>query len=465
MDPIAGQLLNLSNTAADTSLARLLSGGSQAGRILGDLGGGKASVLLGGRVFQLDLGMARIPVGQALLARLVGGQLQISLTGSQTGSGSQSANQLGTVAARPMAAILGEFGLPSSVTNSAVASALMAAGMPLTRDVILALARALGEVEQDQSGALAFLLGRGLPISPEMLANTSRLLSQRFTLGDSLAKIMQGLRGLDESLEELGEDIIPISRKQRFQEHGEQLAKHRQSWPQPESSGDEDNLEESKPAAAELADKLEKQEGEHRKNPEAAIVAGKPPDQNDLAGVLLLLQQDLAALQALIDAQGLNINLTSLLVLTQDTYEALAGERLGNIPKKDSDTPPVYYFSVPIQFEGEDRTLEFLFRQYSNRKEEGGDLILRFELSNLGPIRLQLGWREGMVTFTMRVQDEPTAESVRPELEKLQQALLGAGFRTGQLRVQSGYVPETLREEIDPDFVPPEDPQGLDVRG
>ncbi len=456
MDPILANFQALKGGASDASLVRLLSGGSQVGRIVADLGGGRASVNLGGRLFPLDLGMGRIPVGRGIVARMVNGQLQIALTQSASGAGAADA-AMGTVSARGAASVLGDFGLPSSITNAGVASALIAAGIPLTRDLILNLARAVGQMEPAQVGALAFLLGRQLPISQEVLADVQRLLQRRQNFSRNLGRILDGLKNLDGELGDLDDEIMPVARRHSFQDHREELARHRQQWP---TNGDGES-EESPEVDAEgaetskFADKLQKEEAEHRESVESVLVAGQPPPPESLAGRLLLLHQDLIALQAQLDLLGLAPNLTSLLILTQNAYESLAGERLANLPKQDAEEPPVYFFTLPFVSEGEESVLEFLYRQHTHNREDGGDLVLRMELSGLGPTRLQLGWRNGILTFGMRVEEAAVAERVEPHLEALKEALIAAGFRVADVRVDSGYVPETLRTELEPDIPPP----------
>ena len=467
MDPIHQAFQTIKADGGDAALQRLLSGSGKAtGRILSDLGGGRAAVSLAGKVFQLDLGMSKIPIGREVLARMVGGHLQLAL--ARAGAESGAALQMGTVSARGVANILNDFGLPTSITNTAVVSALISAGIPLSRSLIVSLTGAIGEMSTEQAGALAFLLGRGLPVSPSMSANTGRLLGRRDGLGEGLARILHGLRNLDSQLGDLDEEILPVSRRQQFQEHREQLARHRPSWPFPEEEPGEDEEESAaRPSDTQkLADGMSKEETERRGSEEARLVQGQPPSDATLAGRLLMLQSDLASLQALLELNGIGMDLNMLMSLTQNTYEALAGERLGNTPKQDPEAPPLYYFSVPVEMEGEDRTLEFLFRQHTQNREDGGDLVLRFELSALGPVRLQLGWREGILTVGVRVEDEAIAEQVEPHIESLKSALLESGFRVGAVQVSSGRIPETLREEFEPPAEGPTSiPHGLDIRG
>lgn len=463
--PILGNFQSVPDAPNLNALARLLQGGSLPGRIVADLGGGRASVNLGGQILHLNLGLAKIPVGQSLVARMMGGQLQIALTQSAGSSSTEAAAQLGLVSARNMASMLGDLGLPASMTNTAVTTALIAAGMPLSREVIAALAAVLGEMEAGQAAALAFLLGRGFPIAPEILANTQRLLQQRPNLGDSLAKILQGLSGLDRDLEELGEGVIPVSRRQSFQEHQENLARHQHQWDQ---KGDEENdvgEDEPSPVKPPPVEDFQQEERDRLTAPESRLAQGQPPAKESFPGALLLLIADLMKLQTELEAMGLGINLTSLLSLARETFEAIAGERLLNAPDRDPDSPPVFFLAIPIRWENRDSTLELLYKQRSRCKEDGGDLIIRLDLSQTGPLRIQLGWREAMLSIGVRVESSKIAQEIEPHLQQLKEALVKSGFRVSQVSVDTGPVPESLRDEIIPQVGPPQATRGLDVRG
>ena len=164
------------------------------------------------------------------------------------------------------------------------------------------------------------------------------------------------------------------------------------------------------------------------------------------------------------DLLGSEIPFSLLLNQVNEAYEALAGQNLHNLPSGDPDRPVVYFFQIPIILEGEERTLELLYRQHSHHPEEGGALTIRLELSQLGPIKIAFDLREGMLSVTITVTRGDLKESIEPELESLREALSRGGFRVASVGVVHGVVPSTLREEAPETAVPTRPPKGLDLR-
>ncbi|MFH1740498.1 MAG: flagellar hook-length control protein FliK [bacterium] len=432
----------------DLGLSRIAAGQPVSGQILADEGGGKATVLLGGRQFTLNLGTGQAAVGQSFTAQLSEGRLVIHLGSQQASVPVESL--VGQSTPRPLAAVLSNLGAPTGPVAQAVAHAFLTSGMPLSAEAIKTLVMVLPQLSSGDVSALSFMFSRGLPISPEGLQIVQRTLDNRTRIGERLAEIDRGLGKVERQLDAMQDRVVAIQRRDELDDRRRNLRREFVQW-----AGD--NSQEGK---EKLAEELERSVKGQSTSAEAVQYAGASGAHlalslYDLYLYLLQLQQ--------MDILGSEIPFSLLMNQVNEAYEALAGQNLHNLPDEDPDRPPIFFFQIPIVLEGEERTLELLYRQHSHHPEDGGALTIRLELSQLGPIKIAFDMREGMLSVTITVTSAELKESIEPELDTLRQALSGIGLRVASVGVVHGVVPSTLREEAPQTAMPAKPPKGLDL--
>lgn len=433
----------------DLGLSKVAAGRPVTGQIVADEGAGRATVIIGGRQFSLNLGTGRVSVGQSFTAQLLEGRLVIRLGSQHTSLPVESL--LGQSTPRPLSAVLSSLGAPTTPSAQAIAQSLLAAEIPLSAEVIRALIEILPQVTGRDVAVLAFLLSRGLPISAEMLPNVQRLLGNRSRIGEGLAELGRGLHRLEHELDALEDRVVAIQRRKELANRRQNLNRQFLEW-----KGDD-----SEQKKEELAKGLEQSLKRQSTTPEAVRFAGATGAElalslYDLYIYLLHLQQ--------VEGLAVQASIPLLLGEVNDLYQALAGQSLRNLPENDPEQPPLFFFQVPITLEGEPRTLELLYRQHSRHPEDGGTLTIRLELSQLGPIKIAFDLREGVLSVTMTVTSTHIKEAIERELGTLQEALMHAGFRVAAVSVVHGVVPSTLREEAPETAIPSRVPKGLDIR-
>ncbi len=432
----------------DAGLSKVASGRPVAGQIIADEGGGRATVNIGGKQLSLFLGTGRVNVGQSFTAQLSQGRFLVNLGNHQTSVSLSSL--IGQSTPRPLASVLSNMGAPTTPAAQNIAQALMSAGMPLSAELVSALTQVLPQVTGQDIPALAFLFGRGFPISPQTTQTTQRLLSNRSKLGEGLGELDRGLSRLQKQLDAAENRVTAIQHRDDLEDRRQNLKRQFTQW----SDGGETDKEQ-------LAKEIEKSVQAQSSSAEAVRFAGASGAQMALALYDLYLY--LIHLQEL-GILGQESQIASLLNQVNDLYESLAGQNLRNLPEDNPECPPVYFFQVPIVLEGENRTLELYYRQHSRNPEDGGTLVLRLDLSQLGPIKIALDLREGMLSATLTVTSPEIKQAVEAELDQLKEALEKAGLKTASVGVVCGTVPSTLREEVPETALPTQPTHGLDMR-
>ncbi len=432
----------------DLSLSRIAEGRPVSGQVIADEGGGRATVLLGGRQFTLNLGTAQVSVGQSFTAQLIGGKLQIQFGNQSTSVPVESL--IGQSTPRSLVSVLANLGAPTNAAAQAVAHSLLNSQIPLSAEAIRTLAALLPQLSATDVSTLSFLINKGMPISPSAIESVQRILDNRTKIGEKLAELDGGLGKLERQLDAIQDRVVAIQRRDELAERRRNL---RQEYVVLEEDSEEDQDE--------LAEKLEKSVRGQSTSAEATLFSGAHGSRlgislYDLYLYLLQLQQ----MQIL----GDEVPFSLLLQQVNELYESLAGQNLRNLPDEDPERPPTYFFQIPITLEGEDRTLELLYRQHSKNPEDGGVLSIRLDLSQFGPVKIDFNLREGMLSVTIVVSSAELKKQVEPEMDALKEALADAGFRVASVGVVHGIVPSTLREMAPQSTMPAHKPRGLDLR-
>jgi hypothetical protein len=327
----------------------------------------------------------------------------------------------------------------------------LAAEIPLSAEVIKALIEILAQVTGRDLAVLAFLFSRGLPISAETVPTVQRLLANRSRIGQELAQLDRGLAQLERELDALEDRVVAIQHREGLADRRQNLNREFLQW----TGGGTDEEK------AKLAKDLEASVKGQSTSAEAVRFA--EADGARLALSLYDLYVYLSRLQH-VEGLGLEAHISLLLGQLNDLYEGLASQNLRNLPLNDPEQPPLFFFQVPIILEREARTLELLYRQHSRHPEDGGILTIRLELSKLGPIKITLDFREGMLSVTICVTTADLKKAIEPELGRLREALVNTGLRIASIGVVHGLVPSTLREETLDTAAVAQPPRGLDLR-
>ncbi|HOE09870.1 MAG TPA: flagellar hook-length control protein FliK [bacterium] len=433
----------------ELNLSRIAEGRPISGQVIADEGGGRATVMLAGRQFTVNLGTAQVSVGQSFTAQLIGGKLQIQF-------GNQSASVpveslIGQSTPRSLVSVLANLGAPANAAAQVVAHSLLNSQIPLSAEAIRTLAALLPQLSATDVSTLSFLINKGMPISASMIESVQRVLDNRTKIGEKLAELDEGLGKLERQLDAIQDRVVAIQRRDELAERRRNLRQEFVNLKDGDSEKDRDDL----------AEKLEKSVRGQSTSPEAVLLSGAHGSRlgislYDLYLYLLQLQQ----MQIL----GDEVPFSLLLQQVNNLYESLAGQNLHNLPDEDPECPPVYFFQIPVTLERENRTLELLYRQHSKNREDGGVLSVRLDLSQFGPIRIDFNLREGMLSVTITVSSAELKKQVEPEMDTLKKALADAGFRVASVGVVHGIVPSTLRQIAPETTAPAHKPRGLDLK-
>ncbi len=433
----------------ELSLSRIAEGRPFSGQVIADEGEGRATVMLAGRQFTVNLGTAQVSVGQSFTAQLIGGKLQIQFGNQSTSVPVESL--IGQSTPRSLVSVLANLGAPTNAAAQAVAHSLLNSQIPLSAEAIRTLAALLPQLSATDVSTLSFLINKGMPISPSIIESVQRVLDNRTKIGEKLDEMDEALGKLERQLDAIQDRVVAIQRRDELAERRRNLTQQFVNLRDGDSEKNRDDL----------AEKLEKSVRGQSTSPEAALLSGAHGSRlgislYDLYLYLLQLQQ----MQIL----GDEVPFSLLLQQVNNLYESLAGQNLRNLPDEDPESLPVYFFQIPVTLEGENRTLELLYRQHSKNREDGGVLSIRLDLSQFGPIRIDFNLREGMLSVTITVSSAELKKQVEPEMDTLKKALADAGFRVASVGVVHGIVPSTLRQ-IAPETTPPaHKPRGLDLK-
>ncbi len=431
-DPISNpQAQAIAQSAKASGLANLLKGGPVKGQVISTTAD-KAEVLLNGKQFTLPTKGAPLKAGQQILARLVGGQ--VSLAPFSASAASQSA----LAQSQTIFSQLQQLGIQGG-NAQVIAQALLQAGVPINKQIILELAKILPQIGSDQAASLAFLLSRGLPVNSAMAAWFTYILKPRPSIEKSFGRLRTALNDFinDKGLQ----DSIPNEMFDAIKEIGEQLDRRFSNM------------------RGQSTEEFEKEVADWFKRALSTLESRMQGGQGDPDDVILRLIRLLQQLKPYISDAGLLERWQTVLEATKDAHESLTTQAVKNLPQQSAESP-VFFGQVPIKVDGEEQTLEFRYRRNANH--DGGALEVRVELSALGQVYTHMIWREPSLRVAVNVESEPIKHHVEQALEELADALAQQGFQLDSLKVNLGDIPDTLEPETKTeDF---QTVSGLDMR-
>lgn len=440
VDPVQqNQAQRLSQLAQRGGLQQLLSSGRPLeGQVMQSRPDGKVDVQFMGRTFTLDSQGLSLKQGQAVLARLLDGQilLQPGSTGAAQSGTSPNLTSLGS--------LLQQAGIQSPQAML-IAQAMIGAGIPFDKTVIRELATILPKVLPGELGALSFLMSRGLPITSNMAGWVSRLLANRSRLGNSIERISESLRDINS--DSLHDEENPDEIKQRIEEIESTHDNLRQQIRKqtPEGELDEEGIEEL--IRSVLA------------SPEALLRQGNDSPQSTGEAVVRLLTL-LLELREQVQSPSLLEKLEKAIGAVADFHEQLGAQVLRNLPPESGTTAPVISFQVPVEIQGETREFEFRY-QPRNDKENAGTLDLRLELSNTGPMLISMQWDNPHLRIMIKVHTEEIVDVIEENTSELSRVLNQNGLQV-IIHVTHGSMDDTIL--TNEDMLESIHTPGLDIR-
>lgn len=419
-DPIGSQVQFISQQAKATGLASLMKGGSLTGTVLSQQSGGKTIITFQGQNFQFMLKDLNLSSGQKVEARWSGGKIVLE-SYQPPSEGKQTENP-----GRNLATILANWGLKGSSSHT-LAQALIGAGVPLNQDVLKELAALLPQMTPDQMSALTFLFSRGLPINPAIVSLISQLFSKRIKQDETLSKVISSLDDLDK---EDDEPVIPSSRRRQLRDIRQQIEQFVLPLKQ---RNDED---------------FEEQLGEFFRNamasPESLMQNQDSPTAKALGDAILRLLLLLMDIKPFMEGTRQEALFQTLLTAAQELHEHLSGRALQNMPPQTHDSNHPVYFQIPFNGDHGIQDLEVKFRPRGNNKRSG-DLDLKLELTNLGPLLVSIHWNHPQIAVNIKVTQAPVSDFIEQAMDELRTVLQEKGFEPTTLGVTVGDVPESIR--------------------
>ena len=430
-DPVSHpQAQAIAQSAKASGLAKLLQGGPMKGQVLSSASG-KAEVLIGGKQYTLPTKGQALRSGQQVLARLIGGQISLAPFSS-------AAPQTDTSQGKAVASQLQQLGVQGA-NAQVIAQALLQAGVPLNKTVLMELAKMLPQIGGDQVASLVFLLSRGLPVNAAMTAWFTYILKPRPSMEKSFERLRGALKDFIGGRELL--DSLPTELLDALDEIGEQLERRFANM-QGQSSAD-----------------FEKEIAEWFKRALSTLESRMQGGKGDPDDVLLRLIRILQQLKPHIQDVELLERWQALHEAAREAHESITTQAVKNLTQQSAEAP-VFFGQVPVTVDGEKHTLEFRYRRNANH--EGGVLELRVELSALGPIYTHMIWRKPSLRVAVNVESEPVKLYLEQTLDELADALSTQGFQLDSLKINLGAIPDSLEPEDEAEadqFV-----SGLDMR-
>ncbi|MDP8245706.1 MAG: flagellar hook-length control protein FliK [Candidatus Hinthialibacter antarcticus] len=431
-DPVSHpQAQAIAHQAKASGLAKLLQSGPMKGQVLSSAKG-QAEVLIGGKQYTLSTKGQAFRAGQQVLARLVGGQVSLAPF-------SVSAPPADSSQSQALASQLQQLGVQGA-TAQVIAQALLQAGVPLNKSVLTELINILPQISADQMASLAFLLSRGMPVNAAMAAWFTYILKPRPSMEKSFERLRSAFKDFTGDRELLGS--LPTELLDALDEVGEQLERRFANM-QGQSNAD-----------------FEKEIAEWFKRALSTLESRLQGGKGDPDDVLLRLIRLLQDLKPHIKDAELIERWQALHDAARDAHESLTAQAVRNIPQQSGEAP-VFFGQVPIQVDGDERTLEFRYRR--EHDQDGGTLDLRIELSALGPLHTHMLWRKPSLRVAILVESDDVQQHLDAMLHQLADGLKNMGFKVDSLQVRVGDVPETLEPQpLQETFY--EVPSGLDMR-
>jgi hypothetical protein len=187
--PIQLPDLTQNQTGALGILRRLESGAQLSGRVGRPTVSGQTPIQVGQSLLPLTL-PEPIPPGTLVTIRSQGGRILLETQPPPSGQPGRPTPQPTTFSPSTLP------GLPLAASTQALIGALQANQLPAQLETLQAIQTVLGNVAPDQVPILAFLLARGVPITPSTLAEIRDRLRARGDLGEDLGKLLAGIERL-----------------------------------------------------------------------------------------------------------------------------------------------------------------------------------------------------------------------------------------------------------------------------
>jgi hypothetical protein len=420
----------------------LLKAGPQTGTVLSTQSAGKAVVSFMGKPFPVETKGLNLQPGQQVLAQLVGDKLLLQVVQQQ------GQPQAGAEGARSLSAQLANLGLTQPQAQ-AVAQAFLKAGIPLEQTALKDLSTLLSSIQSNQSSALSMLLSRGLPVNPAILTYFFQVFAPKPKPSTNLTKLMNTLKKAEKKLDEDGEDDLPITPDDR-----RQLKDRRRA------------LEQEIPSLRQLArdqggEELPKQFQNALASPEANLINRGNTGQEPLSASLVRLLSLLIKLEAALANTQHQALFQSLVQDTKDLHQQFIAQAVKNLPRQTGEPAPNLFVQIPYMEDGEIKDFEAHYQERSKDKKSG-KLDLRFDLTNLGPIRASIQWEHPNISVTLTVTENNVENYLTEALGQLNEMLTQKGFHVVSLNVQTGDIPQSLAEEVEEE--PSLPAKGLDLK-
>lgn len=430
-DPIQHpQAQAISQQAKASGIAKLLQGGPAKAQVLSSANG-KTEVLIGGKQYSINTKGLAFRSGQQVLARLVGGQISLAPF--------SSTSQVDAQQSQTIASQLQQLGVKGG-NAQIIAQALLQAGIPLNKSVLIELANVLPQITNDQMASLAFLLSRGMPVNAALTAWFAYILKPRPSLEKSFERLRSAFKDYTGEQEFL--DSLPTELLDALDEIGEQLERRHT------------NLK------GQANPDFEKELSEWFQRALSSLESRLQGGKGDVDDVLLRLIRLLQELKPFIQDESLLEKWQALHEAVRDAHEAVTAQAVKNIPQQSGEAP-VFYGQIPVRVDDEEHTLEFRYRKGDDN--EGGALDLRVNMTALGSLYTHLLWRKPSLRIAIHVESEDVQQHLETSSNELADGLNTAGFKVDSIQVRVGNIPDSLEPQL-PQEALPELTTGLDMR-
>lgn len=435
VDPIASQAQFITQQALSSGLSVLLRQGPQQGTVVSQQPGGKTTFVFNGRTFTLEAQSANLKPGDPVLAKLEEGRFVLEVMAR---SSDPAASPSSAAAPRSIGTVLANMGL-SGQNVQMLAQALIQAGIPLDRSALKELAQILPQLSGNQLTALTFVLSRGMPVNPAILAMVVQLFTLKPRIADTANSTLTKLKDLDKKLSKDEEDesdpVLDASQRRKLREAHEAVER---AIPRPRNDANSEDADPDKALENLLRSALA--------SPEALI------QKNGLGHIQSLGEAVVQLLTLLMELKPLFANsiyaqlFASLFQDVKTLHETLTAQALKNLPPQSGDGFTPIFIQIPIRSDEKNRQLELRYSPKGKNKKTG-NLDFLVDLSNLGPIHIAIQWEHPRITISLTTSDPAARDFIQPLLDELNELLRQKGFLVQSLGVAVGEIPETLKPE------------------
>jgi hypothetical protein len=439
-DPIASQFQMLTQQVQSKGLAQLLQNGPLSGRVLSQLANGKTNINFQGQNFTIDI-KGKMDPGQQIIARLVDGKIQLDII-PQKGDTNQTQGQ-----ARSITTLLANMGISSSNAQP-IAQALIQAGIPLDQTVLNELIKILPQADANQAAALAFIFSRGIPINPSIASLISNLFAPKPKLSVSNEKIFSQFKSLEEEMDEEDDPVLSSDQRKKFRELRKDFEQQLSRFHHAAQNTDQEDIEEQIRLAL--------------TSPEALIESStsvNPKSYNEAIVRLLLF---LLEIHPTLQISKHSESIQSLIHELTHVHESLSAQILQNQPPQGEHSNSPVYVQIPYMLEEQHFNIELLYQPNKHRPQESGSFDLTLELSNLGPMHINLLWDKPNLSISMTVTDPDIQDYLQGLTDQLSEGLTKQGFHIKNIGIKVGEIPKTLNPNIEQSS--PTNLSGLDIR-